>query len=72
MHGHMSGPGDHPAAALPTLEAADGMMCVGPDGVHACGHHGSDDGICRHDNGVNHPCGNCPNCRIDEPEAVSG
>ncbi len=66
MHGHTSGHSEHAAPAL-TLEPADPMSCVGPDGVHACGGHGTDDGICRHSDGTSHGCGNCPNCRMDEP-----
>lgn len=68
MHGHTGGEGEHTAPAL-TLEPADPMACVGPDGVHACGGHGhgADDGICRHSDGTSHGCGNCPNCRMDEP-----
>jgi hypothetical protein len=45
-------------------------MCVGPDGVHPCGDHGSSDGICRHDDGTQHPCGDCPNCRVVEAELI--
>lgn len=73
MHDHGDKEREHAVPAL-TLEAADPMMCVGPDGVHACGGHGEGpkDGICRHSDGTSHGCGDCPNCRKDEPAVAPG
>ncbi len=60
--------GAHQHSADP--EMSDGVMCVGPDGVHACGGHGhgTEDGICMHADGTEHPCGDCPNCRMTVTE----
>ncbi len=49
-------------------QLSEGAKCVGPDGVHPCGDHGSADGICRHSDGTQHPCGDCPDCRVIETE----
>ncbi|MCH8103033.1 MAG: hypothetical protein IIB28_07760 [Chloroflexi bacterium] len=54
----------------PAAQASEGVSCVGPDGVHPCGDHGSADGICRHDDGTQHPCGDCPDCRVTEAELI--
>ena len=71
MHSHASESSGRTDPELPTIEPADPMACVGPDGVHACGGHGHDhgdgDGICRHADGTSHGCGDCPNCKRDEP-----
>ena len=58
------------AEGPPAAQASEGVSCVGPDGVHPCGDHGSADGICRHDDGTQHPCGDGPDCRVTEAELI--